>query len=58
MTTVIEVFVYPLAWPTHIQWAAMMLVLLCRGAGALSLDAAMKRALLHSNYWRSKAVIP
>jgi len=36
----------------------MMLVLLCRGAGALSLDAAMKRALLHSNYWRSKAVIP
>src|SRR5712692_3055839 len=26
MTTVIEVFVYPLAWPTHIQWAAMMLI--------------------------------
>lgn len=39
MTTVIEVFVYPQAWPTHIQWAAMLLVLLCRGAGALSLDA-------------------
>ena len=38
MTTVIEVFVYPQAWPTHIQWAAMLLVLLCRGAGALSLD--------------------
>ena len=38
MTTVIEVFVYPLAWPTHIQWAAMMLVLLCRGPGKLSLD--------------------
>ena len=27
MTAVIEVFVYPLAWPTHIQWAAMLLVL-------------------------------
>src|SRR6266852_4750802 len=27
MTTVIEVFVYPQAWPTHIQWAAMLLVL-------------------------------
>jgi putative oxidoreductase len=27
------VFVYPQAWPTHIQWAAMLLVLLCRGAG-------------------------
>jgi len=39
MTTVIEVFVYPLAWPTHLQWAAMLLVLLCRGAGGLSLDA-------------------
>ena len=38
MTTVIEVFVYPLAWPTHIQWAAMLLVLLCRGAGGLSVD--------------------
>jgi len=38
MTTVIEVFVYPQAWPTHIQWAAMLLVLLCRGAGAISVD--------------------
>ncbi len=39
MTTVIEAFVYPEAWPTHIQWAAMLLILLCRGGGALSLDA-------------------
>jgi putative oxidoreductase len=46
MTTVIEVFIYPLAWPTHIQWAAMMLVLLCRGGGTLSLDAAIKPWLL------------
>jgi putative oxidoreductase len=38
MTTVIEVFVYPEAWPTHIQWAAMLLVLLCRGPGKFSLD--------------------
>jgi putative oxidoreductase len=38
MTMVIEIFVYPQAWPTHIQWAAMLLVLLCRGAGAYSLD--------------------
>ena len=38
MTTIIEIFVYPLAWPTHIQWAAMLLVLLCRGPGALSID--------------------
>ena len=38
MTAVIEIFVYPQAWPTHIQWAAMLLVLLCRGPGGLSLD--------------------
>lgn len=38
MTAVIEIFVYPLAWPTHLQWAAMLLVLLCRGPGKLSLD--------------------
>ena len=38
MTAVIEIFVYPQAWPTHIQWTAMLLVLLCRGAGNLSLD--------------------
>jgi putative oxidoreductase len=38
MTAIIEIFVYPLAWPTHIQWAAMLLVLLCRGAGAVSVD--------------------
>ncbi|MDI9700790.1 DoxX family protein [Burkholderia cenocepacia] len=45
MTSVIEIFVYPLAWPTHIQWAAMLLVLLCRGAGKLSLDHVICR------YW-------
>jgi putative oxidoreductase len=38
MTMVIEIFVYPQAWPTHIQWAAMLLVLLCRGAGRCSFD--------------------
>ena len=45
MTTVIEVFVYPQAWPTHLQWAAMLLVLLCRGAGAVSLDALVWKRL-------------
>src|SRR5712671_1804582 len=46
MTTVIEIFVYPQAWPTHIQWAAMLLVLLCRGPGVLSLDWLVRRRLL------------
>jgi putative oxidoreductase len=46
MTLVIEVFVYPLAWPTHIQWAAMLLVLLCRGAGGWSVDAWLRKRWL------------
>jgi putative oxidoreductase len=45
MTTVIEVFVYPQAWPTHLLWASILLVLLCRGAGAWSLDALWWRRL-------------
>lgn len=46
MTTVIEIFVYPEAWPTHIQWAAMLLVLLCRGPGAISIDEVIYRRLI------------
>lgn len=38
MTAVIEIFVYPLAWPTHLTWAALMLYLIGRGAGKISLD--------------------
>jgi putative oxidoreductase len=45
MTAVIQIFVYPGSWPTHIQWAAMLLVLLCRGAGTLSLDHLLWRRL-------------
>jgi putative oxidoreductase len=43
MTAVIEVLVYPQAWPTHIQWAAMLFVLICRGAGNFSLDRLARR---------------
>ena len=46
MTAVIEVFVYPQAWPTHIQWAAMLFVLLARGPGKISLDWLARRSLL------------
>lgn len=46
MTAVIEIFVYPLAWPTHIQWAAMLLVLLARGPGLISVDGLVRRRLL------------
>ena len=38
MTAVIQVFVYPDAWPTHLSWAGLMLFLVARGGGAVSLD--------------------
>jgi putative oxidoreductase len=41
MTLVIEVFVYPDAWPTHLTWAAPLLLLAARGGGAWSTDRAL-----------------
>jgi len=42
MTTVIEVFVYPDAWPTHLSWAGLLLPLIALGGGKLSLDRALR----------------
>lgn len=42
MTTIIEIFVYPDAWPTHLSWAAILLYLIGRGAGRVSLDRALR----------------
>ncbi len=39
MTAVIQLFVYPDAWPTHLSWATLALFLAARGGGSLSLDA-------------------
>lgn len=41
MTLVIQLFVYPDAWPTHLTWASLLLLLIARGAGAWSLDGAI-----------------
>ncbi len=38
MTAVIEIFVYPDAWPTHGVWATCFLVVISRGPGIVSLD--------------------
>ena len=38
MTLVIEIFVYPDAYPTHGTWAAIFLFLMARGPGVLSVD--------------------
>jgi putative oxidoreductase len=38
MVVVIQLFVYPDSWAEHLTWAALLLLILTRGAGALSLD--------------------
>jgi putative oxidoreductase len=45
MTLVIEIFVYPDAWPTHGVWATCFLVVIARGPGVFSLDHLIARRL-------------
>ena len=43
MTAVIQLLVYPSAYPTHGVWAAALLYLMVHGPGAMSLDAVLAR---------------
>ncbi|AJO76978.1 DoxX family protein [Pseudomonas sp. MRSN 12121] len=43
MTLTIQLFVYPDAYPTHGTWAALLLYLMARGPGALSIDHLIAR---------------
>jgi putative oxidoreductase len=38
MIAVIQTFVYPNAWTEHLVWSSILLFLLTRGPGALSID--------------------
>lgn len=38
MILTIQLFVFPQAWPEHLTWVAILMLLLTRGAGAASLD--------------------
>lgn len=42
MTLVIQVSVYPDAWPTHLVWAGPLIYLIGRGGGALSIDRLLR----------------
>ncbi|MCO5116131.1 MAG: DoxX family protein [Burkholderiaceae bacterium] len=42
MTAVIEIFVYPDAWPTHLTWAVPLMLLMREGGGRWSLDRLLK----------------
>jgi putative oxidoreductase len=43
MTAVIEIFVYPDAWPEHGVWATCFLIVIARGPGVFSLDHLLMR---------------
>lgn len=45
MTVVIQIFVYPDAWPTHLSWAGLLLPLIAKGGGRFSLDHAIGRTI-------------
>ena len=44
MIAVIQTFVYPNAWTDHLLWGSILLFLLTRGPGTLSLDYVIARA--------------
>lgn len=45
MTLVIQLFVYPSSWVDHAMWAALLTLLIARGAGTMSLDHLIRRHL-------------
>ena len=45
MLATIQLFVYPQAWSEHLVWGSILLFLLTRGAGSISLDHAIASAL-------------
>jgi putative oxidoreductase len=56
MTAVIEVFVYPDAWPIHGVWATCFLLVIARGPGLLSLDHLIARRYSWRRVRRSAVV--
>ena len=45
MIMTIQLFVYPQAWSEHLVWGSILLMLLTRGGGAVSLDHLIARQL-------------
>lgn len=43
MIAVIQVFVFPQAWPEHVIWGSILIFLLTRGPGVLSADYLIER---------------
>src|ERR1700751_3270345 len=43
MISVIQIFVYPGAWPDHVLWGSILIFLLTRGPGPFSIDYLIER---------------
>jgi putative oxidoreductase len=43
MISVIQIFVYPNAWPDHVLWGSILIFLLTRGPGKFSADYLVER---------------
>jgi len=46
MISVIQIFVYPSAWPDHVLWGSILIFLLTRGPGPFSMDYLIERYFL------------
>ena len=49
MIAVIQTFVYPNAWTDYLTWDSVLVFLLTRGPGVLSLDYLIERCLVKSS---------
>jgi putative oxidoreductase len=58
MSIVIQCFVYPNAYPTHALWAVAALLLMTRGAGAISFDYCIRRHFATAHGFGLDAVRP
>jgi putative oxidoreductase len=48
MISVIQIFVYPGAWPDHVLWGSILIFLLTRGPGSFSADYLIERYFRNS----------
>src|SRR5438105_920121 len=46
MMSVIQIFVYPSAWPDHVLWGSVLIFILTRGPGPFSIDYLVERYFL------------
>ena len=45
----IQLFVFPGSWGEHLLWASLLLLLVARGAGKISLDEIARRLLMRKS---------